>query len=96
MALNHTPKRNLTAVLDRDFLEIRAKILELAASLDRLDRASEPPGTHPDRRLAQIRLALEVLSIPEPSRAETVQRIFSHDYDPQWHVAFGLGFDQRS
>ncbi len=96
MATNNMPKRNIMSVLDRDFLEIRAKVLELAASLDRLDRASEHPGSHPDRRLAQIRLALEVLSIPEPSRAETVQRIFSVDYDPQWQSAFGIGSEPRS
>ncbi len=28
-------------VLDREFLEIRAKILEIAASLDRLDRGED-------------------------------------------------------
>jgi hypothetical protein len=84
-------ERTVTTVLDRDFLEIRARILDLAASLDRLDRAAEPPGTHhPDRRLAQIRLALEALSIPEPTRAETIQRIFSLDYDPHWRSSFHL------
>ncbi|MBX6316706.1 MAG: hypothetical protein IRY99_27895 [Isosphaeraceae bacterium] len=76
--------RDVKAVLDRDFLELRSKILELAAALDRIDRAPEPPGHHPDRRLAQLRQALEALLVPGPGRAETVQRLFSLDYDPNW------------
>jgi hypothetical protein len=84
------PTRPFPAVLDSDFLEIRARILELAAALDRLDRASETPGLPPDRRVAQIRSALEHLLVPEPSRAETVQRIFSLHYDPEWRRRFEL------
>ncbi len=38
----------------------------------------------------QIRQALEALLVPEPGRAETVQRIFSLDYDPEWRQAFQL------
>lgn len=79
-----SPPRSVTAVLDRDHLEIRARILELAAALDRIDRAQDIPSHPPDRRLAQIRAALESLVIPEPDRAETVQRIFSLEYDPEW------------
>ena len=76
--------RDAAAILNREFLEIRGRILELAASLDRLDRAPDTPGHHPDRRLAQLRQAIEVLLVPEPSRAETVQMLFSCEYDPAW------------
>jgi hypothetical protein len=76
--------RDATSVLDRDFLEARARILDLAAVLDRVDRAPERHGHHPDRRLGQLRQALEALLIPGPGRAETVQRLFSLDYDPHW------------
>jgi hypothetical protein len=82
--------RPAQAVLDRDFLEIRARVLELAASLDRLDRAPDQPSGSPDRRLARIRSALEALLVPEPGRAETVQQIFSREYDPEWRAEFGL------
>jgi hypothetical protein len=82
--------RQAQAVLDRDFLEIRARILEVAAALDRLDRAVDHPGDVPDRRLAQIRQALEALTVPDSDRAETVQRIFSLDYDPRWQTVFAL------
>lgn len=76
--------RDADAVLNREFLEIRGKLLELAAGLDRLDRAPETPGSPPDRRLAQLRRALEALLEPGPDRAETIQRIFSLEYDPDW------------
>ncbi len=76
--------REALAVLDRDFLETRCKILEIAAVLDRIDRAPAHHPEHPDPRLGQIRQALEALSVPGPGRAETIQRIFSLDYDRNW------------
>jgi hypothetical protein len=76
--------RNAAEVLDRDFLETRSRILEIAAALDRLDRANGWSGDAPDRRLAQMRQAIEALLEPGPGRAETVQRLFSLDYDPDW------------
>ena len=76
--------RDADAVLNREFLEIRSKVLELAAALDRIDRAPENPGHAPDRRLAQLRRAIEALLEPGPDRAETIQRVFSLDYDPAW------------
>ncbi len=40
-------RRDATEVLDRDFLEARCKILELAATLDRIDRARRGTGNTP-------------------------------------------------
>jgi hypothetical protein len=76
--------RDAHDVLDREFLETRSRIVDIAAALDRIDRAPERPGHHPDRRLAQLRQAIEALLEPGPGRAETVQRIFSLEYDPKW------------
>jgi hypothetical protein len=76
--------RDADSVLNREFLEIRSKVLEVAAALDRIDRAPEGPGHAPDRRLAQLRRAIEALLEPGPDRAETIQRVFSLDYDPAW------------
>ena len=58
--------RNATAVLDHDFLEARSKILEIAATLDRIDRAPTRHGEPPDARLSQLRQALEALVEPGP------------------------------
>jgi hypothetical protein len=76
--------RDAMQVLDRDFLEARGKILEIAAILDRVDRAPARQGEHPDVRLYQLRRAVEALLEPGPGRAETVQLIFSLDYDSGW------------
>jgi hypothetical protein len=76
--------RDAAEVLDRDFLLTRSKILDVAAALDRIDRAPERHGHPPDPRLAQIRQALEVLLVPDPGRAETIQQIFSLEYDSDW------------
>jgi hypothetical protein len=83
--------REALAVLDRDFLETRCKILEIAAVLDRIDRAPAHHHEHPDPRLGQIRQALEALSEPGPGRAETIQLIFSLPYDPKWRATFKRG-----
>jgi hypothetical protein len=62
-------------VLDRDFLSIRCRLIELAAALDRIDRAQRSAAGDP--RLAQIRRSLEILAGPAADRAERVQMEFS-------------------
>ena len=82
-----TTRRDADAIMDRDFLTTRGRLLDVAAALDRVDQAPETPGTPPDRRMAQLRLAVEALLEPGPGRVETIQRIFSREYDPQWRSA---------
>lgn len=76
------------AVLDREFLEIRAKILELAASFDRLDRGEG--GINDDRRMELIREALKLLEDPNAGRAERIQLLFSREYSGSWRNEFGI------
>jgi hypothetical protein len=83
--------RDVAEVLNRDFLETRSKILDLAAAMDRIDRAPSRSHDHaPDRRLGQLRQAIEALLEPGPGRAETVQHLFSLEYDPDWREKAGL------
>jgi len=70
--------------LDAYFLEARAKLLDVAAILDRIGRGSEANGVAADPRLAKIRQALEVLQDQSGGRAERIQQIFSCDYDANW------------
>ena len=70
--------------LDSYFLEARARLLDLAAILDRIGRGGGAGGVADDRRLVRIRQALEVLGDASGGRAERVQKIFSLDYDPSW------------
>jgi hypothetical protein len=72
-------------VLEHEFLPIRAKILEVAAALDRLDRADDSlaDGARRDRIDEAIRILLQ-----PGSRAEQVQRLFSREYDARWREEF--------
>lgn len=76
------------ATLEREFLTIRAKILEIAASLDRLDRADGELVNDP--RLEQIRSGVQQLLSEDDGRAEAVQQVFSLPYDAEWRERFGV------
>ena len=88
--------REALEVLDRDFLETRGKILEIAAVLDRIDRAPAHHHLRPNPRVGQIRQALEALCVPGPGRSETIQLIFSLEYDQNWRDHLKLGQPARS
>jgi len=72
--------------LDSFFLEARAKLLDLAAILDRIGRGAGSGGVQGDPRLARIREALDILADESGGRAERVQKLFSLDYDPGWKI----------
>jgi len=82
------PLATAAETLDREFLEIRARILELAARFDRLER-SEGNLTG-DPRLSQIQQVLAELSSPGADRAERVQLVFSRTYDADWKRNLGV------
>lgn len=75
-------------ILNREYLEIRCKILELAAAFDRLERGGGSVGD--DMRIAKIREALDVLRDERSDRAEQVQLIFSRQYHHEWPDEFAL------
>jgi hypothetical protein len=61
--------------LDREFLGIRCRLIELAATFDRIDRTQGDVSSDP--RMVQIRRSLELLAGDAPNRAEQVQMVFS-------------------
>ena len=69
-------------ILDREFLTIRGKLLEVAAALDRIERGQGPAAGDP--RLEKIRAALAILGREGPDRAEQLQLVFSLPYEPAW------------
>jgi hypothetical protein len=75
-------------LLNRDFLEIRAKILEIAAALDRLDRGDGDVNDDPRMRL--IRDGLAILTDGDAARAERMQLLFSQPYEDGWRTTFGI------
>ncbi len=77
------------AVWEREFPGLRARILEIAAILDRLDRSN--PGAAVDPRREQVRQALAVLDDGHlGDRAESVQLVFSRPYDSNWWSALDM------
>lgn len=90
-------------VIERHHLEVRARLLELAAVLDRLDRAREQHSecgsegdersrSGSDTRESLWQEALKILLAPADGadRAERLQLLFSREYRPQWRGEFGV------
>jgi len=67
--------------LDQFFLDARARLLDLAAILDRLDRGG---GVAADPRMDRIHEAVAALQAEGPGRAAAIQQIFSLKYDEAW------------
>lgn len=75
-------------VLDREFLEIRARILEIAASLDRLDRGAG--SIEDDSRRQLIARGISILRDSNTERAEQVQMLFSRPFESQWRETYAI------
>jgi hypothetical protein len=82
------PLLSAPEVLNREFLEIRSRILELAAAFDRLERADG--AVDEDPRLPRLREALSAVLSSDSNRAEQVQLIFSRPYDTNWQSTFKM------
>ena len=69
-------------VIDREYLEARCALLEVAAALDRVDRAhdhEEAANNFQDSRLDQLNQAIKILSEEShlPNRSERLLLLFS-------------------
>jgi hypothetical protein len=62
-------------ILDDQFLEVRSRLIDIAAVLDRLRRA--PGSVESDVRLEKIRQALRILAGDNENKAEQIQLLFS-------------------
>ncbi|MEK6674138.1 MAG: hypothetical protein AABZ47_00620 [Planctomycetota bacterium] len=70
--------------LQRDFLEIRTRILDIGAAFDRMDRASDAAVVRGDPRSASLRSALALLCDDQPEKARRIQLAFSDPFDSDW------------
>jgi hypothetical protein len=61
---------------------MRARLLEIAATLDRIDRAGG--ASDQDVRVELLRQAIATLLRPDDDRAEQIQLLFSRPYDDDW------------
>lgn len=83
---------NATELLDRHYLEVRARLLEIAATLDRIDRGDGNAAE--DARMQQIREGLQILLSSQAgesgSRAERIQHLFSRPYQADWRQSLDV------
>lgn len=80
-------QRAASDILDESFLEVRAKLLEVSATLDRIDRSADDGDALADQavsRRSKLDDAIRILLSEGPDRAERLQRLFSRQYEPQW------------
>lgn len=76
-------------ILNREFLVARAKVLEIAATFDRIDRAEG--SVENDPRMASLQKAIQLLMEQgAKDRAEQVQMIFSKNYEEDWKKGLGV------
>ncbi|GAB5403055.1 MAG: hypothetical protein Aurels2KO_12860 [Aureliella sp.] len=80
--------RSANEILDAEFLQVRAKILEIGAFFDRLEEA----GRADSEKLAQLKSACEMLTDESSGKkkAAQIQLLFSREYDASWRDAFGI------
>ncbi|MFP6762340.1 MAG: hypothetical protein VB858_01940 [Planctomycetaceae bacterium] len=71
-------------IFDHVFLETRARLLEVAATLDRLERAADADAVESDFRMEQIRRGIDLIRNESGNRAEQLQIVFSDPYDESW------------
>ena len=76
---------NASQILNREYLEMRARILELAACFDRLDRAEG--NVDNDDRMVLLQKGIDMLS-GDGERAKSVQLLFSREYKENWTEEF--------
>ena len=85
--------RDANQILGESFLETRAKLLEVAATLDRIDRAAEdesPLSSASQPQRAQIDDAIRICLSEGPDRAERLQKLFSRQYESDWRKSMDI------
>ena len=85
--------RTADRILDETFLEVRAKLLEVAATLDRIDRSAgggSPLSTSQMAKRDQIDEAIRICLSDGPDRAERIQQLFSREYESSWRKQMQL------
>lgn len=80
-----TTTRKAIQVLDRQFLEMRCGLLDLAAAMDRISRSENASDASRDPRMELIEQGLRVLASGGTDRAERMQLLFSDQYVEGWN-----------
>ncbi|MEW5744155.1 MAG: hypothetical protein AB1805_01765 [Nitrospirota bacterium] len=77
-------------ILDLYFMENRARILDIASFLDRIDRYRDPEEARADFRYKALMRALQFLRESESERTKAIQLVFSDTSSGPVESAVGL------
>ncbi|MDM4016585.1 hypothetical protein [Roseiconus lacunae] len=74
------------------FLEVRAKLLEIAAVLDRVDRTAGENGLDDAARQkrAALQAGIDIVASEGSDRAARLQMLYSREYQADWRETFGM------
>lgn len=73
-------------MLEREFLQMRCRLLEIAAAMDRIDRSESGGAVRSDPRMAKLAEGAAILHDGKPNRAQRVQMVFSDSFDDAWRT----------
>lgn len=80
--------RSAREVLEQEYLQVRSKILEVAAFFDRLSDADA--SNVEQTQLDLLEKGAQVLCDNELDKAARVQLLFSREYDASWREKFSI------
>jgi hypothetical protein len=81
-------ERTAEQIIADEFMIARAKIVELAATLDRIERAN---GDVADSKNMQLLVqGMHILCDDEVEKAKRVQLLMSRHYDPNWQSQMSI------
>ncbi len=72
-------------IFERQFLEMRCELLNLAASMDRISRANGASDVENDSRMEQLAEAIKIVASEGDDRAQRLQLLFSDEYVQGWN-----------
>jgi len=85
--------RSPQQILQNDYLIARAKIIEVAAVLDRIDRSVANDSNelvYSDPSYEKIQNAIVILSDTQPDKTRRIQELLSRPYTSNWMEQFKL------
>lgn len=81
-------ERPAQQIVAEDFMIARARIVELAATLDRIERAAG--DVNDSKSMLLLLQGMHILCDDEVEKAKRVQLLMSRQYDPQWQTQMSL------
>lgn len=83
--------RSASDILNQEFLQVRAKLLEVAAFFDRFEKAEGADAlAGSDGQLQLLRQACDLLIDGEGDKAARMQLHFSREYQSDWREKFQI------